>query len=345
MARTKIRIFLSTTTEIVDERRALASLVSEINEVVAFLAPERDLFLELVHYETHSYPDMSGGPQGVIDRAIPVDYDIHFGVMWKRCGSPTKSADSGTVHEFDRALAHREKTGKPLIMFYFCMEEIAMPTTADEIEQLARVAKFRERLQTIGLTASYPTRSEFRERARIGLLRAVADLVREELPCRAVQDSSSGAINVPTRLRELCEQYEQVRSQLPSGPARTRHMTAILEEMKTQASFARASLGHLQAQSAAGARLAAIAILLVFPSRDELAWLADRLDPEKEKPFVGYQAAAALLQAVRSLPHADCAVLHDEVERARDLAKLNPGDPPRILMLDHALKELALKCR
>lgn len=25
--------------------------------------------------------------------------------MWKRCGTPTKNADGGTVHEFDRACA------------------------------------------------------------------------------------------------------------------------------------------------------------------------------------------------------------------------------------------------
>jgi hypothetical protein len=51
--------------------------VAEINDVVRFLAPERIIQLELIHYETHAYTDM-GGPQQVIYRLIPVDYDIHL---------------------------------------------------------------------------------------------------------------------------------------------------------------------------------------------------------------------------------------------------------------------------
>ncbi|UVK55370.1 hypothetical protein DBIPINDM_001878 [Mesorhizobium sp. AR02] len=153
MAQTAIRIFLSTPSDVDEERRSLAALISEINDVVTFLAPERNVRLELIHYETHAYPDMGGRPQQIIDRLIPIDYDIHLGVMWKRCGTPTQTADSGTIHEFDRALEHREKTGRPTIMFYFGMDEITMPTTADEIEQLSKVVKFRERLQNIGLTA------------------------------------------------------------------------------------------------------------------------------------------------------------------------------------------------
>jgi hypothetical protein len=343
MAQRTIRIFLSTPSDVEDERDALGALVSEINDVVTFLAPERNVRLELVHYQTHTYPDI-GSPQQVIDRLIPVDYDIHFGIMWKRCGTPTETEDSGTVHEFNRALAHREKTGRPTIMFYFGMENVDMPTTTGEIEQLTRVISFRERLQTIGLTATYPKRAEFRERARIGLLRAIADILREELPSRASQQSPAVTADIPDRLREMCDHYDDIRNDMPAGLARTRSMTAILEEMKTHAPNGQASLQQLKESGSAGYRLAAVAVLQVFPSAKELPWLANRLNPETEKPFVGYQAAVALLQAVRSLPKSDCETLQTEIERALDLALLNPNDPPRITALDYALKELTLKC-
>lgn len=39
----EIRIFLSTPSDIVEEKRALAALAAEINDVVAFLAPESTL--------------------------------------------------------------------------------------------------------------------------------------------------------------------------------------------------------------------------------------------------------------------------------------------------------------
>src|SRR5262249_14995925 len=151
----EIRIFLSTPSDIDDERHALQALIAEINDVVAFLAPERSVQLKLIHYETDAYPD-AGRPQVVIDEHIPPTYDIYFGVMWKRAGTPTPAADSGTIHEFERALAQRERTGRPTIMFYFCQQQIPMPTTQEELDQLRRVIKFRDDFQTKALGATYP---------------------------------------------------------------------------------------------------------------------------------------------------------------------------------------------
>ncbi|NZD66192.1 hypothetical protein HX900_34665 [Rhizobium sp. WYCCWR 11290] len=93
MAQRIISIFLSSPSDVAEERHALSSLISEINDVVAFLAPERNVNLMLIHYETNVYPNIGSGPQDVINSQIPIDYDIHFGMMWKRCGTPTKSAE------------------------------------------------------------------------------------------------------------------------------------------------------------------------------------------------------------------------------------------------------------
>jgi hypothetical protein len=343
MSSREIRIFLSTPSDIVEERQALSALVAEINDVVAFLAPERNVRLKLVHYETDSYPDV-GRPQDVIDEQIPVNYDIYVGIMWKRAGTPTKTAPSGTIHEFKRALAQRERTGKPTIMFYFCQQEIPLPATQDELNQLSQVIKFREDFQTIALGVTYPTRAAFRERARVGLLRAVADSLQEE------QDQSPRAAfapeseAVPDRLEALCREYDRVRQEMPFGSQRTQRMTAIVDDMKVQAATARGALAELKSKRSAGHRLAAIGILQAFPSADELAWLADRLDPDAERAFIGFQAAVALQQAVRSLPRSDCHPLRREVERALKLASRNPDDPPRIEALKTAIRELDRKC-
>ncbi|UVK55369.1 hypothetical protein DBIPINDM_001877 [Mesorhizobium sp. AR02] len=164
------------------------------------------------------------------------------------------------------------------------------------------------------------------------------------MPHRTVQHDEVETVKVPDRLRDLCEAYDQTREDMVPGTARTRKMTAIFEEMKTQAPLAQASLREFKVHESAGFRLAAIAILQVFPSKDDLKWLAKCLDPNVEKPFVGYHAAVALAQAVRSLSMSDCSLLHSEVARALALAKLNPDDPPRIQTLEYALKELAVKC-
>jgi hypothetical protein len=340
MATRTIRIFLSTPSDVEEERRALAAVVAETNDVIAFLAPEREVRLELIHYKTHAYPDVGGTAQAVVDHQIPGDYDIHFGIMWKRCGTPTNGRQSGTIYEFERAFDRREQEGRPIIMFYFGMESVAMPTAADEIEQLANVVRFRERLMTLGLTQSYPTRAEFREHARIGLLRAVADLVRRGVPERHATPEADREPEIPRELRDLCDEYVRVRREMKPGPSRTQRMADIFEKMKTHAPSIQPALEMLKRDESAGRRLAAVAILQVFPRKAALKWLADRLDPEAEAPFVGYHAAQALLQAVRSLPSNDRQQLQTQLHRALELAQRNSNDPPRIRTLERALVEL-----
>jgi hypothetical protein len=164
-----IKIFLASPGDVQLERDALSGLIREINDVLAFLVPDRNLQLELLRYETHTYPDV-GPAQQVINNQIPVEYDIFVGVMWKRCGTPTASSQSGTIEEFQRALATRERTGSPVIMFYFCDEPIPFPNL-DDLEQLTKVVRFREDLASKGYTLSYPNRPNF------GTMCAVASCV------------------------------------------------------------------------------------------------------------------------------------------------------------------------
>lgn len=117
-------------------------------------------------------------------------------------------------------------------------------------------------------------------------------------------------------------------------------MTELFEQMLKEAQAVSAHLGELQRSPSAGRRLAAIAILQTDPRREQLNWLAERLDnPNVEKPFVGYQAAAALLAAVTALKPADD-LLEQSLDRARELAEKLTTDPDRLRVL--ALAELQL---
>jgi hypothetical protein len=127
-----------------------------------------------------------------------------------------------------------------------------------------------------------------------------------------------------------------------SMPKSFRHsnMSAAL---RLKSSAVRPLLSDYQSSNSAGLRLAATCILQQFPNPAELAWLVDRLDPDKEAPFVGFQAAVALAQAVRSLPVTDRSILNQSIANALSLAKRNPHDPPRIEVLNTALRELEAK--
>lgn len=336
---------MSTPGDVEAERVHAVNLIREVNETVKFLAPSQDVQFEIVRYETHSYPDIgSGSAQEVIDAQLPVDYDLYLGVMWKRAGTPTLGSPSGTIHEFEQALAHKEDHGWPLIFFFFCDDRINFPHSLDDVEQLREVLLFRERINTLGLTVTYQSSDHFRDALRVPLLRALADIV-ERIDKQGSRATEAG-VSVPSAaerdLRDLARAYDDLRREQPSGDARTREMTRIANAMVELAPLTSPLLDELEASASAGERLAAISILRAFPNPDHLEWLADRLDnPVREKPFVGYQAAVALGQAVTTLadtPHR--AALEAAVDRALALARSLPTDPVRIRALEYSKDEL-----
>jgi len=342
-----LNVFLASPSDVVEERQALARLVRDINDVLAFLAPERRLSLELVQYETHAYPDI-GQPQEVINRQIPLDYDIFVGVMWRRCGTRTASSPSGTIEEFRRACEKRRHGQLPRIMFYFCEQLIPIPD-ATELEQLKEVVSFRDELAKAGFTWTYPSHSDFTEHLRGGLLRAIRDILQEESrgPQTAVTTDRPAIVDSSARaeMLDLAAGYEEIRLKEQSGGARTRHMTAVFSQMKARAAGVRALLDEFEKSNAPGTRLAAVAILQMFPDARHLDWLAERLDnPGVEKPFVGYQAAVALLEAVRALPATECAQLNLVLGKARALAERLPTDSGRLQVLAIAVQEHSQKC-
>lgn len=111
-----IKIFLASPGDVIEEREKLAALTSEINDVLAYLAPERGLKLELLRYEVDAYPDY-GPPQDVVNRLIPDDFDIFVGIMWKRCGTPTAGEESGTVEEYRRAVEREDRKARHHVLF------------------------------------------------------------------------------------------------------------------------------------------------------------------------------------------------------------------------------------
>jgi len=341
-----LRVFVASPDDVAQERDTLAKLLADINDVLVYLAPEKGLRLELVRYETHSYPDI-GAPQEVINREIPVDYDIFVGIMWKRAGTPTSTAPSGTIEEFNRACERRKQGSLPRIMFYFCDAPIPMPT-ASEMQQLSEVVKFRSQLASQGLTVSYPSHAEFGDHVRGGLLRAIRDILIETAGTPKPAMLTGGSPSVDTSSREgaaqLAKDYDQIRRDMSSGDERTRRMEGIFSRMKIEAPKVKDLLSSFQESSSAGERLIAIAVLNMFPNANHLDWLAERMDPEQEKPFVSYHAAVALLDAVINLPAENCTELRNALARARELALRLKGDPDRLTVLRRADQEVEQKC-
>ena len=139
------------------------------------------------------------------------------------------------------------------------------------------------------------------------------------------------------RLLAIAAEYERQRSEMPSGDERTSKMEALVSQLRALAPSTYPLLDEMAAGDTAGKRLAAIAMLQVKPQPDYLGWLADRVTGEK--PFIGYQAALALLYAVEKLgPKYRQAVLKAVLQAQAALAEKGLVDTDRMEVLERARK-------
>jgi hypothetical protein len=121
-------------------------------------------------------------------------------------------------------------------------------------------------------------------------------------------------------------------------------MEGVFSRMKIEAPKVQGLLSSFQQSSSGGERLMAVAVLSMFPNANDLDWLADRMDPEQEKPFLSYHAAVALLEAVTNLPAENCQKLRDALAKAKMLAIRLKADTDRLTVLRRAEQEFERKC-
>ena len=155
------------------EKDSLHSVIDEVNQLHGDLLGYR---IELLRWETHSAPG-GGRPQAVINADIPV-YDIFVGIAWRRFGTPTGVADSGTEEEYRVAYRLWEKNNSMPLMFYFCQKPF-MPRTIEEVEQVKKVLSFRDELRQKALDWEYEGPEMFAGKIRKHICLRMRGLVQD----------------------------------------------------------------------------------------------------------------------------------------------------------------------
>jgi hypothetical protein len=168
------RVFLASPGDVPQEREALPHVVDEFNTTIGPLA---DCRLEVIRWETHATPN-AGRPQAVINDQLS-DYDIFIGIMWRRFGTPTGVAGSGTEEEYRIAFERWRANPKLVLMFYFC-EAPFYPRSIDELEQMKQVLSFRKELEGKALTWTYNTSTSFEADIRKHLSLRIPQLVKDK---------------------------------------------------------------------------------------------------------------------------------------------------------------------
>lgn len=186
------------------ERDLLPAIVNELNFTTG---QKLGFVIELVRWETHCRPGM-GRPQGLINDLIG-DYDVFLGIMWKRFGTPTGEADSGTEEEFNLAYGQWEKSGWPHILFYFCQAPYNYRTQG-ELDQRGKVLKFHESLKGKGIAWEYKSKESFADTVRPHLSGLLLDMFSSKIAPNAGADFQE-------RLRQVQEEFNKLGTSVFSG--------------------------------------------------------------------------------------------------------------------------------
>jgi hypothetical protein len=186
-----IRLFVASPGDVQRERDSILGIVNELNRTCGWLLGDAAPWLKVRLWETDTYPD-AGRAQALITDQIG-QYDIFIGVLWKRIGTPSDKAESGTIEEFETAYARWQQTQLPHICFYFNRAAIAPPASISEAEQLLGVAKFRERLGNLVLIREYDGASLFADAIRPNLVQIIGrNFLRD--PALALTPSGQSAL-------------------------------------------------------------------------------------------------------------------------------------------------------
>jgi hypothetical protein len=168
----KLKIFVASPGDLSQERDIVSLVVEELRRSIGELL---EIELETIRWETHTWPDIGDDAQDVINRQIG-EYDVLVGMMWKRFGTATKRASSGTGEEFERAYNYFRKYNRPKIMFYFRTAPF-YSTSLNEISQFRRVVQFRKKIEKLGVYyREYSDVLEFERRFREQLSRQIIEL-------------------------------------------------------------------------------------------------------------------------------------------------------------------------
>ncbi|OOG66720.1 hypothetical protein B0E45_26135 [Sinorhizobium sp. A49] len=162
---TVFHVLIASPSDVPQERLAIADCLHAWN---ALHSKDTGKVLLPVMWESHSAPSMNDRAQEVINDQLVRSCDMIIGVFWKRLGSPTGKAKSGTVEEINWFL----KNKKPA-MLYFSKARVD-PDELD-IKQWEELKTFKQTLLSKGLLEQYESLSELSQK----LTRQITITMRE----------------------------------------------------------------------------------------------------------------------------------------------------------------------
>jgi hypothetical protein len=162
------RCLLMSPSDVAAERESLFLTVSDWNTHIGKLLGAR---IDLVRWETHGIPDLSGKPQEVLNHQIVDACEIGIALFWSRLGTPTDDFASGTVEEI-----HRLRTRGRHVMVYF--KNSPIPQSHLDTQQYDALQAVRRDMQSNGLVGEFDSIEMLKYQVLFHLTSPIVDLLK-----------------------------------------------------------------------------------------------------------------------------------------------------------------------
>ena len=178
-----INVLIASPSDVAEERDIVTSAIYAWN---AAHHPTTGIMLNPVRWETHCYPASGDRPQAIINRQIVESGDILIGIFGHKLGTPTGSAQSGTIEEIEEF----RKAGK-YVALYFSTADPAPDAARDQLKALE---DYQHERQKDTLYGTFHTPDELRLHVMQHLPRIVAEISGggEDLTSRTGKSSYRG---------------------------------------------------------------------------------------------------------------------------------------------------------
>jgi predicted NACHT family NTPase len=166
-----ITVFVSCPCDVEPEKQIVRDVCDDITDA---LQTSRNIQVKAIEWRKDVIPLITGeGAQSVINTQInQYGYHIYIGIMWKRFGVKQPNGLAPTEEEFENAFRRMQETGRPIIQFYFKLDEF-YPNSSDEAQQATEVQKFKERIKDLGLYRDFKGREQFTREIFVNILRII----------------------------------------------------------------------------------------------------------------------------------------------------------------------------
>lgn len=155
---TEIKVFISCPSDVDREKDIVVNVCRSLSSRLK----KRKISVTPIHWKDIPPLITGEGPQKIIDKSLDdSNYNIYFGILWKKFGDPLENGLTPTESEFENAFKRYEMDKRRPLIVVFRKEKDFFPKNPYETEQFLSVQRFFERIKHLGLYKPFKEDLEF----------------------------------------------------------------------------------------------------------------------------------------------------------------------------------------